>query len=315
MEAGAACRALGLSLYVAGDFESAEAKLNQAIRLHKPKHDDDSRRLFGYDPQAGAMGYLACLKLARGELSAAREMIEAAVARADELGHIPTRANAWLFRATFEAMRGDPEATLPAASTLLALSRQGGLALYVTCGEAIQSWARARLGELEAGTAIFRQSRARLIEQGGLVLSPFFAGLLAELDAERRRLDGALALAEETLARAAKTGSHFNDSTLHRLRGQILLLSDSTDPVPAEDAYRTAIAIAKQQGARRYDLLASHSLAKLYQSTGRPVEARAVLAPTLGGFAPSPEMPEIGDAQTLLEQLGAVRTADTPRKS
>jgi predicted ATPase len=289
MEAGAACRALGLSLYVAGDFESAEAKLNQAIRLHKPKHDDDSRRLFGYDPQAGAMGYLACLKLARGELSAAREMIEAAVARADELGHIPTRANAWLFRATYEAMRGDPEATLPAASTLLALSRQGGLALYVTCGEAIQSWARARLGELEAGTAIFRQSRARLIEQGGLVLSPFFAGLLAELDAERRRLDGALALAEETLARAAKTGSHFNDSTLHRLRGQILLLSDSTDP--------------------------SHSLAKLYQSTGRPVEARAVLAPTLGGFAPSPEMPEIGDAQTLLEQLGAVRTADTPRKS
>jgi hypothetical protein len=97
------------------------------------------------------------------------------------------------------------------------------------------------------------------------------------------------------------------------LRGQILLLSDSTDPVPAEDAYRTAIAIAKQQGARRYDLLASHSLAKLYQSTGRPVEARAVLAPALGGFAPSPEMPEIGDAQTLLEQLGAVRTADSPR--
>ena len=314
MEAGAAYRALGLSLYVAGDFELAQASLDQAIRLHKPKHDDDSRRLFGYDPQAGAMAYLACLKLARGELSTAREMIEAAVARADGLGHIPTRANAWLFRATYEAMRGDPEATLPAASTLLALSRQGALALYITCGEAIQSWARARLGELEAGTAIFRQSRARLIEQGGLVLSPFFAGLLAELDAERGCLDSALALVEETLARAAKTGSHFNDSTLHRLRGQILLLRDSTDTVPAEDACRTAIAIAKQQGARRYDLLASHSLAKLYQSTERPLEARAVLAPALGGFAPTPEMPEIGDAQTLLEQLGAW-TADSPRKS
>jgi hypothetical protein len=62
-------------------------------------------------------------------------MIEAAVARADGLGHIPTRANAWLFRATYEAMRGDPEATMPAASTLLALSRQGGLVLYITCGK------------------------------------------------------------------------------------------------------------------------------------------------------------------------------------
>src|SRR5271166_4252364 len=40
-------------------------------------------------------------------------------------------------------MRGDPEATLPAANTLLALSRQSGLALYIICGEAIQGWARA----------------------------------------------------------------------------------------------------------------------------------------------------------------------------
>jgi predicted ATPase len=303
MEAGAACRALGLSLYVAGDFKTAQTRLVQAIRLHKPEHDDESRRLFGYDPQAGAVAYLACVNLARGKLSTAREMIEAAVARADGLGHIPTRANVWLFRATYEAMRGDPEATLPAANTLHAVSRQGGLALYITCGEAIQGWARARLGDLEDGTAIFRQSRAKLVEQGGLVLSPFFAGLLAGLDAERRHLDDALALVDETVARAAKTGSHFNDSRLHRLRGEILLLRDPADPVPAEAAYQTALAVAKQQGARSFELLSALSLAKLYQSTARPADAHAVLAPALEGFSPTPEMPEIVEAQALKERL------------
>jgi hypothetical protein len=45
------------------------------------------------------------------------------------------------------------------------------------------------------------------------------------------------------------------------------------------------------------------SLAKLYQSTGRSAEAHAVLAPALEGFAPTPEMPEIAEAQALIERL------------
>jgi predicted negative regulator of RcsB-dependent stress response len=90
---------------------------------------------------------------------------------------------------------------------------------------------------------------------------------------------------------------------LHRLRGDILLKRDPSDPAPAEDAYRTAMAIAKQQSARSYELLASLSLAKLYRSTRRPADARAVLAPALEGFAPTPEMPEIAEAQALLSRL------------
>ena len=64
--------------------------------------------------------------------------------------------------------------------------------------------------------------------------------------------------------------------------------------------FRSAIAIAKRQGARGYALLASHSLAKLYQSTDRPDEAQAILVPALEGFSPTPEMPEIAEAQALL---------------
>ena len=78
---------------------------------------------------------------------------------------------------------------------------------------------------------------------------------------------------------------------------------DPANPAPAEDAYRTAIAIAKQQGARSYELLASLSLSKLYQSAGRRSEASAVLAPALEGFTPTSEMPQVAEAQSLLQQL------------
>ncbi|MBV8442706.1 MAG: hypothetical protein JO312_19450, partial [Hyphomicrobiales bacterium] len=303
MEAAAACRALGLSHFVAGDFRSARMRLEQAMRLHNPTNDDESRRMFGFDPQAGAMAYLACVNLVCGGLSTARELINAAVSRADRFDHLPTRANAWLFKAFYEAMRGDPEATLAAADALVAISRLGGLALYLTCGEACAGWARARGGDLEAGTEALRRSRDRLREQGGLTLSPFFAGLLAALEAEGGHLDDASALIEETLAHAAQTGSHFSDSALQRLRGEILLRRDPVNLAVAEEAFQTAIAIAKEQGARSCELLASLSLAKLRQSTGRPAEAYGVLAPALEGFSPTPEMPEIAEAMSMASRL------------
>ena len=86
---------------------------------------------------------------------------------------------------------------------------------------------------------------------------------------------------------------------LHRIRGEILLKRDPANPAPAEEAFQTAIAVARQQGSRSFGLQAALSLAKLYQSTGRPLDAHAVLAPAREGFSPTPEMPEIAKAQAL----------------
>src|SRR5208282_1814765 len=59
------------------------------------------------------------------------------------------------------------------------------------------------------------------------------------------------------------------------------------------------IAVAKRQATRSFELRAALSLAKLYQSTGRAADAHAVLALVLDGFAPTPAMPEIAEAQAL----------------
>ena len=89
---------------------------------------------------------------------------------------------------------------------------------------------------------------------------------------------------------------------LHRLRGDMLLERDPAT-APVEEAFRTSIAVARQQAHASFDLRAALSLAKMYQSTRRPVEAHAVLAPALEGFSPTPEMPEIAEAQALLAAL------------
>jgi hypothetical protein len=56
---------------------------------------------------------------------------------------------------------------------------------------------------------------------------------------------------------------------------------------------------------RSFGLRAALSLAKLYQSNGRPADAHAVLAPALEGFSPTPEMPEIEEGEELLAAWSA----------
>jgi predicted ATPase len=83
----------------------------------------------------------------------------------------------------------------------------------------------------------------------------------------------------------------------------MLLKRDSANPAPAEEAFHAAIAAARRQATRSFELRAALSLARLHQSTGRAADAHAVLAPAPEGFSPVPETPEIAEAQTLVAAL------------
>jgi predicted ATPase len=175
--------------------------------------------------------------------------------------------------------------------------------MWLTTGEMQSNWARARLGDRESGMTGLREALAAYLGEGNNLFVPLFQGRLAELEAEGNDADGALRRIDEALALANETGERWTDALLHRIRGEILLKRDRANPAPAEEAFLAAMAAAREQRARSFELQAALSLARLYQSTARPVEAHAVLAPTLEGFSPTPEMPEIAEAQTLLKRL------------
>ena len=125
---------------------------------------------------------------------------------------------------------------------------------------------------------------------------------LGQAEARAGDLDGAIATVDDALATSERSGHRAFDAELHRVRGEILQIREPSKLARAEAAFRTAIAIAREQGARSWGLRAALSLAKLYQSTDRP-EAHAVFAPALDRFSPTPEMPEIAEVQALLATL------------
>ena len=138
---------------------------------------------------------------------------------------------------------------------------------------------------------------------GNRLFLPSYQGLLAEIEAEGGGAEAALAGVDGALTLAGETGEHWFDAALHRIRGEILVKQSPADPAPAEAAFLAAIAVAQQQKARSFGLRAALSLARLYQSMGRPIDAYDVLGPALAGFSPTPEFPQIAEAKALFEAL------------
>jgi predicted ATPase len=303
-EAGVARRCLGMVCFFQGDFIGAEANLAEALRTYALERDHDAKFRFGGDEGAIAAGYLALANWALGDVERARTLSNEALARADETAHAPTRATVYHHVSLYHMLRGDPEAVRRVATVLVDLGREHGMALYLAYGEVFSTWARARLGDRESGVTGLREALGAYLRQGNKLFVPLYQGRLAELEAEGDAADGALRQIDEALALANGTGGRWIEALLHRIRGAILLKRDPANPAPAGEAFLAAIAIAQAQKARSLELQAALALAKLYQSTARPVEGHTVLAPALEGFSPTPAMPEIAEAQALLERLG-----------
>jgi predicted ATPase len=254
-----------------------------------------------------AAAFLALTEWHLGEIERARQSIDGAIQRADETADAASIGTALFFRTVLESRRDDVSATRLAADALLGLSEQYGMKTYSDQGKVYANWARGRLLDPDFGASELEQALTAYIAEGNRADAPSLYGLLAELEASELGPESSLPSIDRGLAIADETGEHFTDPYLHRLRGELLLKRNPSEPAPVEEAFKAALAAAKVQGARSYELLASLSLAKLYQSIGRHADAHAILAPALAGFTPTDEMPEIAEAQALLVAIEPTR--------
>jgi predicted ATPase len=302
-EALAAHRLIAVVGLSQGNFVVARAHSEKALMIDDSGWDRDVKLRFGHDSRISAFCYLGLSLWTLGELGSARQHIEKAIASAVESGHVPTLVNTYYFAGMLDLFRGDPQAVLRVANPTVEISREHALPLYTAIGVACRGWARARLGEHEDGQAELRQAVRDLADQGNRIWLPLYQGLLAQIESDAQDVESAAGTIDEALAVAEQIGSYWATAFLHRIRGEILLKPDPANPAAAEEAFLSAIAVARQQKARSFELRAALSLAKLYQSIGRAADAHAVLAPALEGFSLTPEFPEIAEAQTLSAAL------------
>jgi predicted ATPase len=111
---------------------------------------------------------------------------------------------------------------------------------------------------------------------------------------------------ERAIAWADDKGEHWYRAELMRLKGELMLQQSKTRLAnEAEDCFRTAKEVAREQGALFWELCAVVSLSRLRMRQGRPDEVGQLLAPVYDRFTEGFDTPVLRAARTLLEAQSA----------
>ena len=132
---------------------------------------------------------------------------------------------------------------------------------------------------------------------------PLCLGALAEAYGESGEPERGLAFAAEAVDAMNRTGQRTWESSLHRVKGDLLLTLSSDNQDRAEACFREAIDIARRQSAKSWELQAVVSLSRLLHGQGKTGEARELLADTYGWFTEGFDTPDLKEAKALLDKL------------
>jgi predicted ATPase len=123
------------------------------------------------------------------------------------------------------------------------------------------------------------------------------------VEAEAGEIEAALTTIDGVIAETKRTGQQWFDAESYRIRGEVLWKRDLATPAPAEQAFLTAVTIAKQQKARSFELRAALSLARLWRDQGKRENARELLAQVYGWFTEGFDTLDLQEAKALLDEL------------
>jgi predicted ATPase len=101
------------------------------------------------------------------------------------------------------------------------------------------------------------------------------------------------------------TKERWFEAELHRVAGETALKSPEPDVAKAQVYFERALAVARQQQAKSWELRASMSLARLWRDQGKLQQARELLTPVYGWFTEGFDTRDLKEAKALLEELGS----------
>jgi predicted ATPase len=296
-------RILACSLIHRGDHRAALAHLETAASLHRPEEHRDSAFRYGQDIGVSAFVFLSWALWHRGYPDQSARAADRALAYSRELGHAHTLSHALALAGMAAGFARDVATVRARSNDCVALASEHGFALWVAYGRTLQGWADAQKGEATTGIARIRDGLAATEATGSRVHTPFHLALLAEALALAGKIEEGLAALDDALAKAAASGETGWNAELHRLRGDLTARLPYPDPAKAEESFRTALAIAREQGTRGYELRAATSLARLWREQGRQGEAHDLLTPLYGWFTEGFDTADLKEAKRLLDEL------------
>jgi predicted ATPase len=291
-------RAVGTVSLFLGRFGSAWSHLDRVLALYDRGRHRSLASRYLFDPWVVAVSYMAIAELALGYPEPVLQ-VNKALERARELDHEYSLAHAQYFACLFYHLVRDHTEMQKNFTELRPLCDTAHFGIYGAGAAVLHGWAQVELGQTVEGLALVEQGLKEWGPTEAKLLLPCLLASSAEVHSKREGRDQVLS----TLDDAAKTEERWFVPELHRRRGELLLKLAVAPQPEIEDCFHQALAVARDQGARLWELRAATSLARLWRDHGRRAEARELLAPVYGWFPEGLETADLKDAKELLEEL------------
>jgi tetratricopeptide (TPR) repeat protein len=282
--------------FYAGRFAEASQSADRALALY----DEATALVATVDPAVATLAYAALSAWHLGHPDRAKAFADTGVERARRAGPAD-RAWAEAMASWVALLRRDVAAVVIHADGALAACTEQPNPVHESKVRIYRGWALAERGQADQGSGALRSHLAAFTQTGQRVSLEALVQCLAETVAWAGQLDEALGLLADA-ERACQGDEHARADTL-RIRAEMLAGKGAAQG-EVEATFRDALAWARRQGAKSYELRTATRHATWLRDRGRAAEARELLAPIYGWFTEGFDTRDLVEAKALLEELG-----------
>jgi class 3 adenylate cyclase/predicted ATPase len=299
----AAHRAMGSTLFCLGMPASAYGHLAQGIALYDSQQHRAAAFRYGEDSGVICHSFAAWALWYLGYPDQGLARIDEAVTLAQQSAHPFSLSFVLSFAAVFHQLRREGRATQERAEAAMSLATEQGFPLWVAYSSIPRAWALAHQGQAKEGIEQIHRGLTAWRATGAEIHRPYFLMLLAEANGTIGQPEAGLTVLAEALTLVDKSGERWYEPELYRLTGALLLQQSADHHAEAQACFYQALAVARPQQAKSFELRAAMSLSRLWQQQGKRGDARELLAPVYGWFTEGFDTADLQEAKALLEAL------------
>jgi class 3 adenylate cyclase/predicted ATPase len=291
------------SLLHTGDFVEGRAHLDRAIALYDPAEHRPLATRFGQDVGVATLSYRSWALWMLGYPDAALADASSAVHDAREIAQAATLMYALAHASLTHIHCGDYPAANAEADELVALADEKGALFWKALGMTVQGCVLALSAKAADAVQMITSGVTALRLTGSTLWMPSHLSYLARAHAELRQFDNAWWCIGEAITAAEMTKERWQEADIHRMAGEIELLSPKPNAAKVEAYFERALAVARAQQAKSWELRAAMSMARLWRDQGNRQKGRNHLAAIHGWFTEGFDTLDLQQAKALLDAL------------
>ena len=297
-------RMMGISLTSTGEVVDGRAHFDRAISLYDPDAHRPLAARFSIDSRVSTLGFRSVALWFLGYPEAALADAEHALEDAREIGQAATLMFILQWASLAQLLCGNYAPADVLGGELVALSEQKGSTFWKTIGGIVQGCVLALTGRAVDAVGLITSGLSAYRSMGSSLLVPFYSSCLARAYADLGKFDRAWHCIGEAMT-AVETGKErWFEAEVHRTAGEIALKSPEPDATKGQIYFERALAVARGQQAKSWELRAAMSMAQLWRDQGKSDDARDLLARIHGRFTEGFATLDLKKARALLDELG-----------